>query len=69
MAGPLAGVKVVEMAGIGPGPFCAMVLADLGADVVRIARPGASVDATDVMARTRQVIALDLRSAECRRAW
>jgi len=64
MAGPLAGVKVVEMAGIGPGPFCAMVLADLGADVVRIARPGASVDATDVMARTRQVIALDLRSAE-----
>ncbi|MGE3288545.1 MAG: CaiB/BaiF CoA transferase family protein [Pseudonocardia sp.] len=39
-AGPLAGVKVVELAGIGPGPHAAMVLADLGADVVRIDRPG-----------------------------
>ncbi|MGE0299754.1 MAG: CaiB/BaiF CoA transferase family protein, partial [Pseudonocardia sp.] len=39
-AGPLAGVKVVELAGIGPGPHAAMILADLGADVVRIDRPG-----------------------------
>ena len=38
--GPLAGVRVVELAGIGPGPFAAMVLADLGADVVRVDRPG-----------------------------
>ena len=38
MAGPLAGMKVIEVAGIGPGPFCAMVLADLGADVVLLCR-------------------------------
>ena len=38
--GPLAGTKIVEMAGIGPGPFCAMLLADMGADVIRIERPG-----------------------------
>src|SRR5258708_5477683 len=38
-AGPLAGVRVVELAGIGPGPFAAMHLADLGADVVRVDRP------------------------------
>ncbi|MFI9645391.1 CaiB/BaiF CoA transferase family protein [Streptomyces sp. NPDC052040] len=38
--GPLAGVRVVELAGIGPGPFAAMLLADLGADVVRVDRPG-----------------------------
>ncbi len=37
--GPLAGVRVVELAGIGPGPFAAMLLADLGADVVRVDRP------------------------------
>ena len=38
--GPLQGVRVVEFAGLGPGPFCGMLLADLGADVVRIDRPG-----------------------------
>ncbi|MFE1847919.1 CoA transferase, partial [Streptomyces sp. NPDC059515] len=38
--GPLGGVRVVELAGIGPGPFAAMLLADLGADVVRVDRPG-----------------------------
>ena len=37
--GPLHGIRVIEVAGIGPGPFCAMVLADLGADVIRIDRP------------------------------
>ncbi|GIT54660.1 MAG: hypothetical protein Ct9H300mP16_18200 [Pseudomonadota bacterium] len=44
--GPLKGLKVVEMAGIGPGPFCAMLLADMGADVVRVDRriPTADVD-------------------------
>ena len=36
--GPLTGLRVVEVAGIGPGPFCAMLLADLGADVVRVDR-------------------------------
>ena len=39
MAGPLAGMKVVELEGRGPGPFGAMVLADLGAEVVRLSRP------------------------------
>ena len=38
--GPLAGVKVVEIAGIGPGPHACMILADLGADVIRVERPG-----------------------------
>ena len=38
--GPLHGLKVVELAGIGPGPHAAMILADLGADVVRVDRPG-----------------------------
>ena len=40
--GPLSGVKVVELAGIGPGPFCAMLLADLGADVIHVEPPGGS---------------------------
>ena len=39
MSGPLSGVKVLELAGIGPGPFCGMMLADMGADVVRVDRP------------------------------
>ncbi|MGI4815082.1 MAG: CoA transferase, partial [Janthinobacterium lividum] len=38
--GPLAGLKIVEMAGLAPGPFCAMMLADMGAEVIRIDRPG-----------------------------
>ena len=37
--GPLNGVRIVEFAGIGPGPFCGMLLSDLGADVIRIDRP------------------------------
>ncbi|MER6878529.1 CoA transferase, partial [Amycolatopsis sp. NPDC000673] len=44
MAGPLSGLKVVELAGIGPGPHACMVLADLGADVVRVERPSGSLD-------------------------
>ena len=39
--GPLRGVRIVEIAGIGPGPHAAMILADLGADVVRVEKPGA----------------------------
>lgn len=64
MAGPLSGLKVVEMAGIGPGPFCAMVLADLGADVIRVARPGAALTPYDVLARGRTMLHLDLRDPE-----
>ena len=64
MSGPLAGLKVLEFAGIGPGPFCAMVLGDLGADVIRIARPGAVTDARDVTTRNRRTVCLDLRTEE-----
>ena len=42
--GPLQGVKIVELAGIGPGPFCGMLLADMGADVIRVERLGGQSD-------------------------
>lgn len=66
MAGPLAGLKVIEMAGIGPGPFCAMLLADLGADVIRVERPGSRAPANqDVLNRSRSAtLTLDLRKPE-----
>jgi alpha-methylacyl-CoA racemase len=61
--GPLSGMKVLEFAGIGPGPFCGMLLSDLGADVVRIDRKGAtSRGVADVTARGRRSVALDLKS-------
>ena len=65
-AGPLAGVRVIELAGIGPAPFGTMLLADLGADVVRIDRPqphaGNPVDPTnDLLNRGKRSIALDLK--------
>ena len=65
MAGPLQGLKVVEVAGIGPGPFAAMLLADLGADVVRVDRPGGSslsLGERDVLNRGRRSVAVDLKS-------
>ncbi|MFC9295313.1 CaiB/BaiF CoA transferase family protein [Streptomyces sp. NPDC057011] len=66
--GPLAGVRVVELAGIGPGPFAAMLLADLGADVVRVDRPGGgglAVDpAYDVTNRNKRSVLVDLKSAD-----
>jgi alpha-methylacyl-CoA racemase len=62
--GPLAGVRVVEFAGLGPGPFAAMLLADLGADVVKIERPGAKGASTALpVDRGRLVVSLDLKSA------
>jgi len=61
--GPLTGLKIVEFAGIGPGPFCGMLLSDLGADVVRVDRKGAGRGApSDVTARGRRSVALDLKS-------
>jgi len=62
--GPLKGVKVVELAGIGPGPHACMILADLGADVIRVDRPGgASIGggSTDILNRGRPSIALNLK--------
>src|SRR3954449_7207838 len=63
--GPLSGLKVVELAGIGPGPFAAMLLADLGADVLRIDRPGATPTfgdpGVDLLNRGRRSVAVDLK--------
>ena len=53
-AGPLAGVRVVELAGLGPGPFCGMLLADLGAEVIQVDRPGGPVDAVPAQERHHQ---------------
>jgi len=65
--GPLAGVKVIEIAAIGPGPFTAMMLADMGADVIRIDRPGGNPTTPgdpkrDILNRGRRSLALDLKS-------
>ncbi len=64
MAGPLSGLRIIELAGIGPGPFAGMMLADHGAEVIRIDRPGAHIDKRDPLLRSRRLIAVDLKSAE-----
>jgi len=66
MAGPLSGLRVIEMVGLGPAPFAAMMLADQGAEVVRIDRPGATgalglPPRFDLSARGRRSLAIDLR--------
>jgi alpha-methylacyl-CoA racemase len=70
MAGPLHGLRVVELAGIGPGPHAAMILGDLGADVVRIERPGkpggVPVSGRDYLLRNRRSVAANLKSDEGR---
>ncbi|MCM2579897.1 CaiB/BaiF CoA transferase family protein [Streptomyces meridianus] len=70
--GPLAGIRVVELAGIGPGPFAAMLLGDLGADVVRVDRPGGpglGIDPQyDITNRNKRSVLLDLKSPEGREA-
>ncbi|WP_189718890.1 CaiB/BaiF CoA transferase family protein [Streptomyces chryseus] len=67
-SGPLHGVRVVELAGIGPGPFAAMLLADLGADVVRVDRPGGAglgIDpAYDLTNRNKRSVIVDLKAAD-----
>lgn len=68
--GPLAGIKIVELAGIGPGPMCAMLLADMGATVLRIERPGGSGLGLerplryDFLLRGRYSLAIDLKSPD-----
>jgi alpha-methylacyl-CoA racemase len=64
-SGPLHGIRVIEFAGVGPGPHAAMMLADLGADVVRIQRPGVLPMAgsnADGMLRGRAVVEADLKN-------
>ena len=64
--GPLAGIKVVEMAGIGPGPFCAMMLSDMGAEVIRVDRLAhkGSGHRANVLNRGRRSIAVDLKNPD-----
>jgi alpha-methylacyl-CoA racemase len=69
MAGPLQGLRVVELAGIGPGPHAAMILGDLGADVVRIERPkpgGVPSGDPDYLLRSRRSLTANLKSGEDR---
>jgi len=70
MSGPLEGLRVVELAGIGPGPHAAMILADLGADVVRVERPHGTLDLTggesDHLLRGRRSVAANLKTEEGR---
>ena len=67
MAGPLEGLRVLEIAGMGPGPFCGMLLADLGATVIRVDRPsgherGGPVNPQfNVLTRSRKSICVDLK--------
>lgn len=63
--GPLAGVRVIELGGIGPGPHAAMMLSDLGADVVRVRRPGGltmPAENVDLMHRGKRIVDLDVKS-------
>ena len=63
--GPLAGVRVIELGGIGPGPHAAMVLADLGADVVRVRRPGGLTlpsEDRDLLHRGKRIVDLDVKN-------
>jgi len=67
MTGPLTGIRIIEIAGIGPGPFAAMMLADMGAEVIRVERaqsvrgPAPDTPHYDVMLRGRRNVALDLK--------
>ncbi len=63
--GPLQGIRLIELAGIGPGPFCGMMLSDMGAEVIRVDRINPSANKpVDVLARNRRSIAIDLKQPE-----
>jgi len=64
MAGPLQGIRIIEFAGIGPGPFCGMMLADHGAEVIRIDRPGGQLNPRDPLLRGRKSVVLDMKKPE-----
>jgi alpha-methylacyl-CoA racemase len=66
MAGPLTGLTIIEMAGLGPGPFAGMMLADHGGTVIRVERAGMIGVPNDPLLRSRRSIALDLKREECR---
>ncbi len=62
--GPLKGIKVVELAGIGPGPYAGQLLSDMGADVIVIDRPGGSIVPKAIDARGKRSMVLDLKKPE-----
>ncbi|WP_321327267.1 CaiB/BaiF CoA-transferase family protein [uncultured Parasphingorhabdus sp.] len=64
MAGPLTGINIIEFAGIGPGPFCGMMLADQGATVTVLHRPGAAPDPRLALSRSRNLVEIDLKSED-----
>src|SRR5262245_34636212 len=70
MSGPLSGIKIIELAGIGPGPFCAFMLADMGADIIKIDRAGAvrggdpATPPADTLQRGRRSIGVDLKNPD-----
>jgi alpha-methylacyl-CoA racemase len=64
VTGPLAGFTVVELAGLGPGPFAAMLLADMGAEVIRVDRPGGLARDHDPLNRGRRSVTVDLKQPE-----
>ena len=64
MPGALSGITIIELAGIGPGPFAGMMLADHGAHVIRVERPGTKPDRSDVLNRSRTIAHHDLKSPE-----
>ena len=64
MAGPLKGIRIVELGGIGPAPFAAMMLADHGAEVIRVERAGMIGFDNDPLRRSRRSISLDLKRPE-----
>jgi alpha-methylacyl-CoA racemase len=65
-SGPLTGFRVVEFAGIGPGPFACMMLADMGAEVITLDRPGANKNQKSATGRGRKIIELDLKDIAAR---
>lgn len=64
MPGALAGIRIIEFAGIGPAPFCGMMLGDHGAEMIRIDRPGARLDPRDALSRNRRSVVLDIKTPE-----
>src|SRR5262245_16262789 len=62
--GPLHGIKVLEIAGIGPGPFCGMMLADMGAEVISVERAATPSNPKDPLQRNRRRITLNLKTPE-----
>ena len=61
--GPLNGFRIIELAGIGPGPFCGMMLSDMGAEVIRVDRIAKGIGSpNDVLQRNRRSVAVDLKS-------